>query len=274
VNHLHRDLAPISADAWSAIEAEVKRALTTFLTARRLVDFSGPHGYAMSALDLGRTAPAHDVTGESVSVAVRESQPLVELRRPFAIAWEELDAVDRGATAIDLAPAVEAARSIAMVEDQLVFHGMDAAAIHGITSESAHETIAAGGRAGAIPPAVARALTVLQRAGVEGPYALALGTPCYTSVVEGTEDGYPILKHLRLVLDGALPIHAPALDGAVVVSLRGGDFELVVGEDLSLGYAGRDEAGVRFFIEETMLFRVNGPEAAVVLDVGSVATTT
>ena len=49
------------------------------------------------------------------------------------------------------------------------------------------------------------------------------------------------------------------------MSLRGGDFELVVGEDLSLGYCDRNEAGVRFFLEETMLFRVNGPEAAVVL---------
>ena len=110
-----------------------------------------------------------------MSVAVRESQPLVELRRPFEIAWEELDAIDRGAPAIDLAPAVAAARSIAMVEDELVFHGMEAAAIHGIAAESVHETIAAGGAASAVPPAVARALTVLQRAGVEGPYALALG---------------------------------------------------------------------------------------------------
>ena len=83
-----------------------------------------------------------------------------------------------------------------------------------------------------------------------------------------------MLKHLRLVLDGELPIHAPALDGAIVVSLRGGDFEMVVGEDLSLGYAGRNETGVTFFLEETMLFRVNGPEAAVVLDVDRDATDT
>ena len=51
------------------------------------------------------------------------------------------------------------------------------------------------------------------------------------------------------------------------MSLRGGDFELVVGEDLSLGYCDRDDAGARFFLEETMLFRVNGGEAAVGLAV-------
>lgn len=267
MNHLHRDLAPISAEAWDSVETEVRRALTTFLVARRLVDFSGPHGYAMSSLDLGRTAPAHDVPGEDVRIAVRESQPLVELRREFEIAWSELDAVDRGATAVDLAPAVVAARSIAAVEDGLIFHGMDAAAIHGIVTGSVHEPIPAAGDATAVPPAVARAVTVLQRAGVEGPYALVLGTPSYTRVVEGTEDGYPVVKHLGLVLAGGAVHHAPALDGALVVSLRGGDFELVVGEDLSLGYCDRSEEGVRFFLEETMLFRVNGPEAAVVLAV-------
>jgi len=267
VNHLHRDLAPISSDAWEEIESEVRRALRTFLTARRLVDFSGPHGYAMSSLDLGRTSPAHEVPGEGVRVAVRESQPLVELRREFEIPWSELDAVDRGATAIDLDPAVAAARSIAVVEDSLIYEGMEAAAIHGIAPESAHESVPAPGGARAIPPATARAVTMLQRAGVEGPYALVLGTRTYTGVVEGTEDGYPVLEHLRLVLEGGAVHHAPALGGALVVSLRGGDFELVVGEDLSLGYCDRNETGVRFVLEETMLFRVNGAEAAVVLTV-------
>ena len=47
MNHLHRDLAPISTDAWEAIEAEVRRALRTFLTARRVVDFNGPHGLSL-----------------------------------------------------------------------------------------------------------------------------------------------------------------------------------------------------------------------------------
>jgi uncharacterized linocin/CFP29 family protein len=268
VNHLHRSLAPISASAWEAIESEVRRALTTFLTARRLVDFSGPHGYGMSALDLGRTGPAHDVPGEDVRVAVRQSQPLVELRRHFEIAWDELDAIDRGATAIDLDPAVGAARSMAMVEDGIVFHGMDAAAIGGIVGAAEHDPITMAPTAEAAPPAVARAVTVLQRAGVEGPYALVLGTSCYTRVMEGTEGGYPVVKHLRMVLDGGSVVHAPALDGSLLLSMRGGDFELVVGEDLSLGFVDRSAEGVVFFLEETLLFRVAGPEAAVSLPTG------
>jgi uncharacterized linocin/CFP29 family protein len=205
------------------------------------------------------------VPGEDVRAAVRQSKPLVELRRDFEIAWDELDAIDRGATAIDLDPAVDAARSIALVEDQIVFHGMDAAAISGIVDAAGHEPIAMAESAAAAPPAVARAVSVLQRAGVEGPYALVLGTACYTRVMEGTDGGYPVVKHLRMVLDDGLVVHAPALDGALLLSLRGGDFELVVGEDLSLGFVDRTAEGVTFFLEETLLFRVNGPEAAIAL---------
>ena len=267
VNHLHRDLAPISAQAWEEVENEVRRALRTFLTGRRLVDFSGPHGYAMSSLDLGRTSPAHEVPGEGVRVAIREAQPLVELRREFEIAWDELDAVDRGATSIDLAPAVEAAR--AWRSSRTGSCTREWKRPRSTASRPSRPTSRSR------PPVGPRRF--LPRPPVRSPCCSGpasrgrtrscSGTRTYTEVVEGTEDGYPVLEHLRLVLEGGAVHHAPALDGALVVSLRGGDFELVVGEDLSLGYCDRNETGVRFFLEETMLFRVNSPEAAAVLAV-------
>ncbi len=63
---------------------------------------------------------------------------------------------------------------------------------------------------------------------MRGPYAIALGPRCYTGVVETTErGGYPVFEHLRMILGGPV-VWAPAVDGAVVLSQRGGDFELVV----------------------------------------------
>ena len=110
-------------------------------------------------------------------------------------------------------------------------------------------------------------MATLRRSGVDGPYAMALGNRCYTGVVESTHDGYPVLEHLRLVLDGGPVVWAPAVEGAIVLSMRGGDFELVVGEDFSIGYRGHSDHTVSFVLEETMLFRVNGPEAAIPLGV-------
>ena len=53
MSHLHRELAPISEKAWTEIENEASRTLKNFLAARRLIDFSGPHGWDYSAESLG-----------------------------------------------------------------------------------------------------------------------------------------------------------------------------------------------------------------------------
>jgi uncharacterized linocin/CFP29 family protein len=69
---------------------------------------------------------------------------------------------------------------------------------------------------------------------------------------------------VRRLLDGPL-VWAPAVNGAVVLSLRGGDAELVVGQDWSIGYLDHDANEVRLYLQETFTFRVLTPEAAVPL---------
>ena len=44
MNNLHRELAPISDDAWAQIEEEAARTLKRHLGARRVVDVVGPKG--------------------------------------------------------------------------------------------------------------------------------------------------------------------------------------------------------------------------------------
>src|ERR1700683_306656 len=104
MNHLFRDLAPISEKAWSEIESEASGALKSFLGARRLVDFTGPLGWDTSAIALGtiETLKAGPVDG--VEGAVRQVQPYVELRSRFALARSEPDAADRGHTSPALQP--------------------------------------------------------------------------------------------------------------------------------------------------------------------------
>ena len=45
MSHLLREHAPISDRGWEQIEDEAKRQLTVAMAARRLVDFTGPHGW-------------------------------------------------------------------------------------------------------------------------------------------------------------------------------------------------------------------------------------
>lgn len=265
MNHLHRELAPIDEAAWGEIEAEARRSLRHFLTARKLVDFSGPHGWDHSALGLGRVAAAADGPADGVEGSIRLAQPLAELRTPFTLEREEIDAVERGAPDADMDPVVDAARRAALAEDRLVFRGFAAAGVRGIVETTPHDPVTIDTDYSRYPNYVAIAVETLKRAGVAGPYAIALGPRCYTGVIETTEHGgYPVLEHLRLIVEGPV-LWAPAVDGAVVLSLRGEDFELVIGQDLAIGYLDHDAERVRLYLEESITFRAPSPEAAVAL---------
>jgi len=265
MNDLHRELAPISTRGWQEIEEEAKRTLRTFLAARKLVEFVGPLGWEASSVPLGRVSEVQ--TGPVGGVAVRERvvQPLVELRAPFALEREEIDAIDRGAADPDLGPLEEAARVMAHAEDHAVFYGMEAGVNHGIIGHSVQDPLPLSDDYLAYPETVARAIERLREAGVAGPYAIALGPRCFTGLAETTAaGGYPVIRHVERLLDGPV-VWAPAVDGAVVLSLRGGDFELTVGRDLSIGYAGHDAERVELYLVESLAFRLLGPEAAVPL---------
>ncbi len=117
----------------------------------------------------------------------------------------------------------------------------------------------------AYPHVVAKAIDVLRQAGVEGPYSLAIGPEGYTRIAETTESGgYPLQQHLSSILGGDI-VWAPGLDGALVVSKRGGDFVLDVGQDFSIGYSRHDAESVTLYLEESFSFHVNERDAVVVL---------
>jgi uncharacterized linocin/CFP29 family protein len=265
MNHLLRSIAPISDSGWQLLDEEARERLTAALAARKLVDFSGPRGWEHSASALGRVQDLSASPVDGVRAAQRRVLPLVELRRDFRIARSELRADDRGAPDADLAPLDEAAASIARAENVAVFHGFAEAGIAGITEASPHQAIPLGDDFDAYPGCVARAVEALLRAGVEGPYGLAIGPDGYTGVIESTEHGgVLVLDHLRKILGGPI-VWAPGVRCAVVMSIRGGDFLFESGQDLSLGYSSHDEEGVNLYLEESFSFRVATAEAAVAL---------
>jgi uncharacterized linocin/CFP29 family protein len=264
MSNLFRDLAPITAAAWQEIEKETTRTLKAMLAARRIVDFIGPLGLATSAVGTGRVAPIAAPPHAAVEAHLRQNQTLVEIRAPFELARSEIEAIDRGAKNPNLDPLIAAARKIAIAEDIAIFHGYPEADIRGICQAQAGTALSLGDDYETYPVVVTNALNRLRDAGVDGPYALALSERCYTGLTGTTKAGYPILDHVRRIVEGPI-IWAPGLTGAVVVSLRGGDFELIVGRDFSIGYLDHDTKKVRLYIEESFTFRSLSPQAAVAL---------
>lgn len=268
MSHLLRAHAPITEAAWREIDDEARERLRPALAGRKLVDFAGPLGWEHSATGLGRVVDLEGEPIEGVAAAQRRVLALVELRAPFAVARAELRDLERGAADIDLEALDAAVQRIAVAENRAVFHGLSAAGIGGLAEGSAHPPISiADEPCDRYPTHVARAVEMLLSAGIEGPYGLALSPELYTGVIETTErGGYPLLDHLRKIVGGPL-VWAPGVRGAVVVSLRGGDFLFECGQDLSIGYDHHDAHEVHLYLEESFSFRVATPDAAVALSV-------
>jgi uncharacterized linocin/CFP29 family protein len=266
MNNLHRELAPISDAAWSQIEEEASRTIKRYLAARRVVDVEGPAGMALSAVGTGHlrnlAAP-----GDGVIARQREVKPLVELRVPFELDRQQIDDVERGAEDSDWQPVKDAARLLAFAEDRAVFDGYAAAAIGGIREGTSNPVLTLPADVRAYPDAIAHALSQLRLAGVNGPYKAVLGADAYTALSESSDHGYPVMRHIKELVEGDI-IWAPAITGAFVLTTRGGDFALHIGEDVSIGYLGHDDNKVRLYLEESFTFLLLTTEASVALTAG------
>ena len=267
-NHLLRSHAPISDAGWALIDKEARDRLTVALAARRLVDFSGPHGWEHSSTNVGRTDPIAQAPCDGVVAAHRRVLPLAEVRAPFTVARDELRAGDRGAPDVDLEALDRAARNLAVAENKAVLHGWAEAGIQGVAEASPHPEVPRGTEFNDYARPVAKAVELLLQCGVGGPYGLALGTEDYTGVIETAEHGgYPLFDHLAKILEGPI-VWSPGVAGAVVISQRGGDFLFDSGQDIAVGYDRDDAENVHLYLEESFSFRVATPEAAVAIAPG------
>lgn len=261
MNNLHRELAPISAAAWSEIEEEVARTFKRSVAGRRVVDLQGPGGASQAAVGTGhQTTIAAPQAG--VEARQREAKMLVELRVPFELTREAIDDVERGAEDSDWQPAKEAAQQLAYAEDRAIFDGYKAAAIVGIREGSSNPTLSLPADVADYPAVIAKALEQLRLAGVDGPYSVLLGADAYTALSEATDKGYPVQEHIKRLVNGEI-IWAPAIDGGSVLSTRGGDFDLHIGQDLSIGYLSHTDQVVRLYLQETLTFLMLTSEASV-----------
>jgi uncharacterized linocin/CFP29 family protein len=261
MNNLHRELAPVSDEAWAQIEQEAARTFKRHLAGRRVVDVDGPAGLASSAVGTGRVRGI-DPPGEGVQARLRQVVPLVELRAPFSLNRDEVDDVARGAQDADWQPVKDAARQIAFAEDGAIFEGYPAAGIDGIRQGSSNPPVILPGDVKGYPAAIAQALSQLRVAGVDGPYSVLLSADAYTEVSETSDHGYPIIEHIKRQLSGDI-IWAPAISGAIVLTTRGGDFSLHLGQDLAIGYLSHTDTEVSLYLQETLTFMMLTSEAAV-----------
>ena len=261
MNNLHRELAPISDAAWASLEDEAKRTFARHVAGRRVVDVAGPDGITLAGVGTGHIAPI-DPPADGITAGLRAYRPVVELRVPFTLSREQIDSVERGALDPDWQPVKDAAKKIAFAEDHAIVEGYAAAQITGIRPASSNPALALPAEVKEYPNAVSKAVSELRLAGVAGPYSLLVSADAYTAVSETADHGYPIREHVSRMVDGDI-VWAPAIDGALLLSCRGGDYELRLGQDLSIGYLSHDADQVQLYFTESFTFSVYTTEASV-----------
>jgi uncharacterized linocin/CFP29 family protein len=225
------------------------------------VDFDGPHGWEFGAVNLGQI----DIRKESevgVPWGIRRVLPLIEVRVPFTLHQQELDDISRGKRDADLDPLEDAARDIARFEESVIYNGFDPGCIQGILQQSKHETIPLPEQAENYPDAVAEAAKRLEFAGFPAPYTLVLSPNSYYALIRSAGRGVAPRQLVAELIQGKLLL-STALQGGVLMATGQGNFQLSVGQDLSIGYHAHSRETVDLYLTESFTFRVLQPPAAI-----------
>ena len=259
MDFLKRSLAPITDEGWQEIEDQAREVLSGKLSGRKVVDVVDPKGWDYSSIPEGRLDIKENSPG-AVRYGIRKVLPLVETRKSFKLDVWELDNLSRGAEDVDLSPLEDAAAEAAGFEENVIYHGLSDAGIEGLFSSAGSSVDLSEGKAGMIE-AVSEAITVLQDEAIEGPYNLLVDKDFWLTIASSSS-GYPLKRQLEDLIEGEI-VYSPQVKDPALVSSRGGDIQLVLGQDFSLGYEDHGDGKVKLFLTESFGFRVLEPAAIV-----------
>ncbi len=261
---LKRELAPIPAEACSEIDEQAVRCLTAILSARKVIDVTGPMGTDFPGVPEGRLEFPKKQPKDGMSFGIHKVHHLVETRIPFELSVTELDNVVRGAKDVDLGNLEDAARKIALFEESVIYHGLPEANIRGLDLCSEGECLTMGAKPEQLLEAIAEGITVFTGRSVEGPYAFVVG-PKLWRLMSAHLQGYPVKMQAENILGGQVVL-SPYLTGkyeneAFMLSQRGGDLEIILGQDMAVGYDSHSTDNVKLYYTESFTFRIIEPAA-------------
>jgi uncharacterized linocin/CFP29 family protein len=263
---LKRELAPIPAEAWTEIDDQAIRSLKAILSARKVIDVTGPMGTDFPGVPEGRLEFPKKQPKDSISYGIHKVHHLVETKIPFELDIKELDNVVRGAKDVDLGNLEDAAKKIALFEEKVIYHGLPEANIRGLALCAEGECLAMGSKPEHLLEAIAEGITVFTGRSVEGPYAFVVG-PKLWSLMSAHLQGYPVKMQAENILGGQVVL-SPYLTGkhaneSFMLSQRGGDLEIILGQDMAVGYESHSPNQVRLYYTESFTFRILEPAAVI-----------
>jgi uncharacterized linocin/CFP29 family protein len=261
---LKRDLAPIPMEAWTEIDAQATRSLKAMLSGRKFLDVTGPMGTNFPGVPEGRLSYPEKQPEQQPLYGIRKVHHIVEVRVPFELDIEEMDNVVRGAKDVDLSAMEEAARKIALFEERVIYHGLPDANIRGLKACVGGECLSIGSKPEELLEGIAQGVTDFTGRSIDGPYSFIVG-PKLWSRMSAHVQGYPVKMQAESLLGSAVLLspylHGESENEAYMVTCRGGDLELILGQDLAIGYESHTQSKVKLYFTESFTFRVLEPAA-------------
>ncbi len=260
---LKQSFAPISKEAWEEINEEAKNTLTASLSARKFVDVEGPKGLDTAAVSIGKLKLPAKQSKDNVQYGIHQLLPLVETRMPFSLNIWELDNLARGSKDVDLDNVHEAAKKIAKFEEDAVYNGFKASGIEGLLNSSDYPSHKLNATADNILDIISKAIINFKNKAVEGPYTLVVGEDLYKKI-NANGKSYPLRKRINDLIEGKI-VFSENISGGILVSERGGDFTLTIGQDYSVGYESHDKTNVYLYLMASFTFQIIDPAAVAVI---------
>ncbi len=259
MDFLRRHLAPIHENAWDEIDDQAKISLKQFLSARGVVDLSGPFGLDFESVSTGRMKMEKD--SSNINYGIRESLPVLEPRVSFKLNIWELDDIARGAKDPDLESLENAAQKIAFFEENIIYNGLKKSGIKGLLETENSPQILPKDTS-KWTDKIIQAIYKFKELAIEGPYALVLSPDLWQEFSYLTSCGCSKREQLEKLLQGPVVL-SHFLKSGLLVSLRGGDFELSLGQDFCVGYENSTNKEVSLYLTESFTFQVFEPNAVI-----------
>lgn len=266
MDYLNRNLAPFPESVWDAIDAEAVKSARDRLTGRRFLEIEGPFGTGLTTIEVGNDDYCRQPGPDEAGAILGRALPVPMLRKSFRLSIRRIAAHVENGQPLDLAPARDAAEAVADREEEFIYTGQPDFNMPGLLTVEGRKQIPGSDWSspdGALKDVLAAA-TLLDESGFRGPFALVLSPARYNNLFQLFPGSDVIgLEHLRRLCTAG--IYKTAIDGGALIDTSVG--VLVQGQDFRAGYIGHDGVHYQFYISESIVLRIDSPEAVCTIGV-------
>lgn len=257
-SYLGREEAPIGSEIWKVLDETMAEAAKSVMTGRKLLHIEGPYGLGLKAVPLQDAAIENGLFTSGLL-------PVSFIHKTFSLSKRDLAASEKEGMPLNTSAVASTAIEAAMQEESLIFQG-----IRGspglLSSKGASELkLSAWGDMGKAVDDVVSGVTLLDKAGFHGPYALALAPNRYNLLFRRYPQGGTELEYVQAIVTEGV-FKAPILESGGILIASGRQYAaIVLGQDMSVGFIGPVGESLEFTVSESLALLVREPKAICVL---------